>query len=112
MSGAENIKSLLVNAATEELKDIIRKAADDIILSNEKTEILKLKDQLREKEHHINDLEDISQSKYDQIVDAVVNEYQKLDPITQEQIETLKATLQEKWNEVAEAQSKVTKKAQ
>ena len=59
----------------------------------------------------INDLEDISQSKYDQIVDAVVNEYQKLDPITQEQIETLKATLQEKWNEVAEAQSKVTKKA-
>jgi gas vesicle protein len=59
----------------------------------------------------INDLEDISQSKYDQIVDAVVNEYQKLDPITQEQIETLKTTLQEKWNEVAEAQSKVTKKA-
>jgi gas vesicle protein len=59
----------------------------------------------------INDLEDISQSKYDQIVDAVVNEYQKLDPITQEQIETLKATLQEKWNEVAESQSKVTKKA-
>jgi gas vesicle protein len=58
----------------------------------------------------INDLEDISQSKYDQIVDAVVNEYQKLDPITQEQIETLKTTLQEKWNEVAEAQSKATKK--
>ncbi len=59
----------------------------------------------------INDLEDMSQSKYDQIVDAVVNEYQKLDPITQEQIETLKTTLQEKWNEVAETQSKVTKKA-
>jgi gas vesicle protein len=58
----------------------------------------------------MNDLEDISQSKYDQIVDAVVNEYQKLDPITQEQIETLKTTLQEKWNEVAEAQSKATKK--
>jgi gas vesicle protein len=59
----------------------------------------------------INDLEDMSQLKYDQIVDAVVNEYQKLDPITQEQIKTLKTTLQEKWNEVAEAQSKVTKKA-
>ena len=53
----------------------------------------------------INDLEDISQSKYDQIVDAVVNEYQKLDPITQEQIDTLKATLQDKWNEVAKANS-------
>jgi gas vesicle protein len=53
----------------------------------------------------INDLEDISQSKYDQIVDAVVNEYQKLDPITQEQIDALKATLQDKWNEVAEAQA-------
>jgi gas vesicle protein len=53
----------------------------------------------------INDLEDISQSKYDQIVDAVVNEYQKLDPITQEQIDALKATLQDKWNEVAKAKS-------
>ena len=53
----------------------------------------------------INDLEDISQSKYDQIVDAVVNEYQKLDPITQEQIDALKATLQDKWNEVAKAQA-------
>lgn len=59
----------------------------------------------------VNDLEDISQSKYDQIVDAVVNEYQKLDPITQEQITTLKTTLQEKWNEVAQSQSKATKKA-
>jgi gas vesicle protein len=58
----------------------------------------------------INDLEDISQSKYDQIVDAVVNEYQKLDPITQEQIETLKATLQDKWNEVAESQIRSHKK--
>jgi gas vesicle protein len=53
----------------------------------------------------INDLEDISQSKYDQIVDAVVNEYQKLDSITQEQIEALKATLQDKWSEVAKAQA-------
>ena len=59
----------------------------------------------------INDLEDISQSKYDQIVDAVVNEYQKLDPITQEQIEALKATLQDKWNEVAKAQASSNTKA-
>jgi gas vesicle protein len=58
----------------------------------------------------IDDLEDISKAKYDQIVDAVVNEYQKLDPITQEQIETLKATLQDKWNEVAKSQAKNTKK--
>jgi gas vesicle protein len=59
----------------------------------------------------MNDLEDISQSKYDQIVDAVVNEYQKLDPITQEQIEALKATLQDKWNEVAKAQASSNTKA-
>lgn len=58
----------------------------------------------------ISDLEDISQAKYNQIVDAVVNEYQKLDPITQEQIDALKEVLQQKWNEIADSSSSVTNK--
>lgn len=48
----------------------------------------------------LNNLEDISKSKYDQIVDSVLNEYQKLDPMTKEQLESLKTILQNKWNEV------------
>ncbi len=48
----------------------------------------------------INNIEDISKSKYDQVVEAVVNEYKKLDPMTQEQVESLKSTLQNKWSEI------------
>ncbi|MEY2985782.1 MAG: hypothetical protein RJB24_11 [Candidatus Parcubacteria bacterium] len=48
----------------------------------------------------INNIEDISKSKYDQVVEAVINEYKKLDPMTQEQIESLKSTLQNKWSEI------------
>jgi flagellar motor switch protein FliG len=44
----------------------------------------------------ISSIEDISKSQYEQIVDAVVNEYKKLDPITKEQLESLKAILQNK----------------
>jgi gas vesicle protein len=54
----------------------------------------------------INDIEDISKSKYDQIVEAVVNEYKKLDPMTQEQIVTLKSVLQKKWTEIVDRNSK------
>jgi len=50
----------------------------------------------------INEIEDISQSKYEQIVEAVINEYKKLDPMTQEQIESLKLTLQNKWSEIVD----------
>lgn len=48
----------------------------------------------------INNLEDISKSKYDQVVDSVLSEYQKLDPMTKEQLESLKTILQNKWNEI------------
>lgn len=48
----------------------------------------------------INNIEDISKSKYDQVVEAVVNEYKKLDPMTQKQLESLKSTLQNKWSEI------------
>jgi gas vesicle protein len=48
----------------------------------------------------INNIEDISKSKYDQVVESVVNEYKKLDPMTQEQVESLKSTLQNKWSEI------------
>lgn len=54
----------------------------------------------------INDIEDISKSKYEQIVEAVINEYKKLDPMTQEQIESLKLTLQNKWSEIVDKNSK------
>lgn len=54
----------------------------------------------------INNIEDISESKYDQIVEAVINEYKKLDPITQEQIESLKSILQNKWSEIVNKNSK------
>ena len=54
----------------------------------------------------INEIEDISQSKYEQIVEAVINEYKKLDPMTQEQIESLKSTLQNKWSEIVDKNSK------
>jgi len=54
----------------------------------------------------INDIEDISKSKYDQVVEAVINEYKKLDPMTQEQIESLKSTLQNKWSEIVDKNSK------
>jgi gas vesicle protein len=54
----------------------------------------------------INDIEDISKSKYDQVVEAVINEYKKLDPMTQEQIESLKLTLQNKWSEIVDKNSK------
>lgn len=48
----------------------------------------------------LNSIEDISKSKYDQIVEAVLSEYQKLDPMTKEQLESLKTILQNKWNEI------------
>lgn len=54
----------------------------------------------------INDIEDISKSKYEQIVEAVINEYKKLDPITQEQIESLKAILYSKWTEIVDKNTK------
>ena len=54
----------------------------------------------------ISDIEDISKSKYDQVVEAVINEYKKLDPMTQEQIESLKLTLQNKWSEIVDKNSK------
>jgi len=54
----------------------------------------------------INNIEDISKSKYDQVVEAVINEYKKLDPMTQEQIESLKATLQNKWSEIVDKKSR------
>jgi gas vesicle protein len=54
----------------------------------------------------INNIEDISKSKYDQVVEAVINEYKKLDPMTQEQIESLKATLKNKWSEIVDKKSK------
>lgn len=50
----------------------------------------------------INDIEDISKSKYEQIVEAVINEYKKLDPITQEQITSLKSILYNKWSEIVD----------
>lgn len=50
----------------------------------------------------ISDIEDISKTKYEQVVDAVINEYKKLDPITQEQIDSLKSILQKKWIEIAD----------
>jgi gas vesicle protein len=50
----------------------------------------------------IGDIEDISKSKYDQIVEAVISEYEKLDPITQEQIESLKSILKNKWSEIVD----------
>ncbi|NBP57097.1 YtxH domain-containing protein [bacterium] len=53
----------------------------------------------------INEIEDISQSKYEQVVEAVINEYKKLDPMTQEQIESLKSTLQNKWSEIVDKKS-------
>jgi len=53
----------------------------------------------------INEIEDISQSKYEQVVEAVINEYKKLDPMTQEQIESLKSTLQNKWPEIVDKKS-------
>lgn len=59
MSGADNVKSLLINVASEELRDIIRKAAENVIISNERAEIFNLKNQLQDKDQHINDLEDI-----------------------------------------------------
>lgn len=54
----------------------------------------------------INDIEDISKSKYEQIVEAVINEYKKLDPITQEQIESLKSILYSKWTEIVDKNAK------
>lgn len=54
----------------------------------------------------INDIEDISKSKYEQIVEAVINEYKKLDPITQEQIDSLKVILQKKWSEIVDKNNK------
>lgn len=48
----------------------------------------------------LNSIEDISKSKYDQIVEVVLSEYQKLDPMTKEQLESLKTILQNKWNEI------------
>jgi gas vesicle protein len=48
----------------------------------------------------INSIEDLTKSKYDQIVDSVLTEYQKLDPITKEQLESLKTILNNKWNEI------------
>jgi gas vesicle protein len=54
----------------------------------------------------INNIEDISKSKYDQVVEAVINEYKKLDPMTQEQIESLKSTLQNKWSEIVDKKSR------
>lgn len=54
----------------------------------------------------LNSIEDISKSKYDQVVEAVINEYKKLDPMTQEQIESLKSTLQNKWSEIVDKNSK------
>lgn len=54
----------------------------------------------------INNIEDISKSKYDQVVEAVINEYKKLDPMTKEQIESLKATLQNKWSEIVDKKSR------
>jgi gas vesicle protein len=53
----------------------------------------------------ISDIEDISKSKYDQIVEAVISEYEKLDPITQEQIESLKSILKNKWSEIVDKKS-------
>jgi gas vesicle protein len=50
----------------------------------------------------ISSIEDISKSQYEQIVDAVVNEYKKLDPITKEQIDSLKSILQNKWSEIVD----------
>jgi len=54
----------------------------------------------------LNSIEDISKSKYDQVVEAVINEYKKLDPMTQEQIESLKSTLQNKWSEIVDKKSR------
>jgi gas vesicle protein len=54
----------------------------------------------------INNIEDISKSKYEQIVEGVVNEYKKLDPITQEQIESLKSILYSKWTEIVDKNNK------
>ena len=54
----------------------------------------------------INDIEDISKSKYEQIVEAVINEYKKLDPMTQEQIDSLKTILQKKWTEIVDKNAK------
>ena len=54
----------------------------------------------------INDIEDISKSKYEQIVEAVINEYKKLDPMTQEQIESLKSILYSKWTEIVDKNAK------
>lgn len=54
----------------------------------------------------INNIEDISKSKYDQVVEAVINEYKKLDPMTKEQIESLKATLTNKWSEIVDKKSR------
>jgi gas vesicle protein len=54
----------------------------------------------------INDIEDISKSKYEQVVEAVINEYKKLDPITQEQIDSLKVILQKKWSEIVDKNNK------
>ncbi len=48
----------------------------------------------------INTIENLTQSKYNTIVDGVINEYQKLDPITQEQIQSLRTTLKSKWSEI------------
>jgi|694.fasta_scaffold09405_13 gas vesicle protein len=50
----------------------------------------------------ISSIEDISKSQYEQIVEAVVNEYKKLDPITKEQIDSLKSILQNKWSETVD----------
>lgn len=54
----------------------------------------------------ISNIEDISKSQYEQIVDAVVNEYKKLDPITKEQLESLKSILQNKWSEIVDKNKK------
>jgi gas vesicle protein len=54
----------------------------------------------------LDNIEDISKSKYDQVVEAVINEYKKLDPMTKEQIESLKATLTNKWSEIVDKNSK------
>jgi gas vesicle protein len=54
----------------------------------------------------IGNIEDISKSQYEQIVEAVVNEYKKLDPITKEQLESLKSILQNKWSEIVEKKTK------
>ena len=53
----------------------------------------------------IGNIEDISKAQYEQIVDAVVNEYKKLDPITKEQLLSLRTLLQNKWVEIVDKKS-------